>query len=269
MSKFLVTGSSTMLGKAIIDSFSQSNDVFAPSQREMNIISEQECYEKITKYKPDVVIHCAEMSDIEECENKPVLAQLANVNGAFNVAMASKAIGSSMVLISTDHVFDGTKANPYNIYDRVNPLNVYGKTKVIAEELIASTFDNYHIVRLGYVFGEGNNLVNDILTSKRNHFECSAQHFLSPVYVKDVVIELNRIIYAQYGIYHISNCGFASEYQLAKEVVNIADLVKEIRAVQKPSFVPVSTYRVMSSTLRHWRVALKDYIEEIKPAIIN
>lgn len=80
--------------------------------------------------QPDVIIHCAAYTNVNQAEKEPNQAFLINSYGTRNVAFASEQIGAKLVNISTDYVFDGNASSPYSVFDPPNPLNIYGKSKL-------------------------------------------------------------------------------------------------------------------------------------------
>jgi len=110
----------------------------------------------------DVVIHCAAMTNVDRCETDPGAAEAVNTRGTKHVAEAARRV----ILVSTDYVFDGAKDGEYAEDDAVNPINVYGRTKLAAERAVLGTGRGL-VVRTSWVFGEGRNFVRSILDAER------------------------------------------------------------------------------------------------------
>jgi dTDP-4-dehydrorhamnose 3,5-epimerase len=110
----------------------------------------------------DLVIHCAAMTNVDGCEGDRDAAEVVNTDGAAHVAAAAQRV----ILISTDYVFDGTKDGEYTEDDRPNPINVYGSTKLAAEQAVLSTGRGL-VVRTSWVFGDGRNFVRSIVSADR------------------------------------------------------------------------------------------------------
>jgi dTDP-4-dehydrorhamnose reductase len=102
--------------------------------------------------KPDVVVHAATLTNVDECELKRELAWKINVKGTENVARAAKASGSFLLYVSTDYVFSGEKGC-YDETDSPNPLNFYGLTKLKAERQVSSITESYCIARTSVIYG--------------------------------------------------------------------------------------------------------------------
>jgi dTDP-4-dehydrorhamnose 3,5-epimerase len=114
----------------------------------------------------DVVIHLAAVTDVDLCEREPELADRINVEGTRNVVVAAADAGARLVFFSTDQVFDGTSSGEYAEGDPVAPLNVYGRTKVAAEDLVRAAPESL-VVRTSWLIGEGRNFVNIMLDAAR------------------------------------------------------------------------------------------------------
>ena len=90
--------------------------------------------------KPDWIVLAAAYTDVDGCEINPTLASSINTQGAVNVAKAAARVQSKLLFVSTDYVFDGKKASPYEVTDPRNPINAYGRSKAEAEQKIAQLF---------------------------------------------------------------------------------------------------------------------------------
>ena len=135
MKKLLLTGASGFLGNKIADFYKEKYLLFTPTHSEMDITDEQSVSEYFAKHTPDIVIHCAAISDTGTCEKNPELSFQVNLTGSENIAKVSASYGAKCVLCSSDQVYcnsDYDNTNPES--DNVNPYNVYGKHKLAAEK---------------------------------------------------------------------------------------------------------------------------------------
>src|SRR3989338_1141605 len=146
MKKLLVTGGSGLLGAAIVYELHKYFEVYATYHNnqitskhasciKLDLTNKDEAERLIEKIKPDIIIHTAAMTDVDLCELKPELAKKINVGATEHIANACKKEGIKLVHISTDYVFDGEKGN-YKESDRMNPVDIYAKTKAEAEGLV-------------------------------------------------------------------------------------------------------------------------------------
>ncbi len=119
---------------------------------DMDLTDERSVQRAFDETAPDAVVHLGAISNIDLCEREPEFARAVNVNGTRNVAEASRRLGARLISISTDNVFDG-KRGDYSEDDPVSPINMYGRTKVDAEEIVRASASNALVVRIPLVFG--------------------------------------------------------------------------------------------------------------------
>jgi dTDP-4-dehydrorhamnose reductase len=147
--KIFVTGGSGYLGKELVKYLSLKADVFAPSNTFCNMLDENKLNKTISIFKPDYVIHLAAFVDTFGCENDIKKALDVNVLGTINIVKACLKLNCKLVYVSSEYVFSGDKGN-YTIDDKLDPINVYGKTKAAAEYII-SAFSNHQIIRAPFI----------------------------------------------------------------------------------------------------------------------
>jgi dTDP-4-dehydrorhamnose reductase len=147
--KIFVTGGGGYLGKELVKYLSLKANVFAPSNTFCNILDENKLNKIISIFKPDYIIHLAAFVDTFGCENDIKKALDVNVLGTINIVKACLGSNCKLVYVSSEYVFSGDKGN-YTINDKLDPINVYGKTKSAAE-YVASTFPNHQIIRAPFI----------------------------------------------------------------------------------------------------------------------
>ncbi len=230
----------------------------------------------IAAFQPEVIIHTAALTDVDGCERNPELAYRVNVLGTRNVAVAAQQCGASLVYISTDYVFDGTKGAPYWEYDDPHPLSVYGRTKWLGEQVTRDLAQRFYIVRVAWLYGAGpRNFVRTVLrlAQERRRLQMVTDELGSPTYALDVAHALNRLIrQPAYGIYHLPNAGVASRYEWAQEILRLAGLrevelipsTNYVRAAQVPKQAELRNFCAaeLGIIMRPWREALQAYFEE-------
>ena len=235
----------------------------------------------IDRVKPDYVLHLAAATDVDRCELEPEWAKRVNVEGAKNVALGCKALNIPMIYISTGAVFNGEKKEPYVETDKVSPSNKYGVSKYEGERIVESLLSRFYIVRASWMIGGGKNdkkfvrKIMDKIMSEVKSIKAVNDKFGSITYAKDLLCGIKELIKTErFGIYHMTNEGVHSRYDIAKEMLNIlgkSDV--EIVPVSSDEF-PLPAPRGRSEAMenynlglinlnymRPWRDALKEYIE--------
>ncbi len=160
-----------MLGHALIDQLPHLHEVVGATRKDADLCDPTSIKDLLATHRPEVVVHSAAYTDVDGCETDPQRAWQNNAQATLHVAQACKAVGSMMVFISTDYVFDGSKATPYTEEDITNPINVYGQTKSGGEQHVQETLERYLILRTSCLYGShGKNFVDTIrrLASNRN-----------------------------------------------------------------------------------------------------
>jgi len=179
-----------------------------------------------------------------------------------------------MVLLSTDYIFDGSKSSPYIETDIPNPINTYGKTKLVAEEFIKEEINNYYIVRTSWLYGEsGSNFLKTILKLGKQNSEIKIinDQIGTPTYVKSLSRQILTIIKTEsFGIYHSSCNGYCSWYEFACEIVKQAGLQTNIIPIRTEDY-PLPATRPRYSVLDNYMLRLKniDIMPNWKDSLIN
>ncbi|MCS7184812.1 MAG: dTDP-4-dehydrorhamnose reductase [bacterium] len=232
--RVLITGAAGLLGKYLLDTSPLEVEILPVVRRKSNINNEiicdltnDEAIEKISKLNPDVIIHTAAMTDVDKCETNPLEAYKNNVISTRNVCIAASRFASVVVFISSDYVFDGKK-KIYNEFDKPNPINTYGKTKLISEDFVKHLCDRFFIIRTSWLFGKYKDNTFTVVIKKiknKEHAYVADDIVSSPTYAKHLAQKIWQVIQTQkFGIYHITNSGFTSRYNLALYVVKKLNL---------------------------------------------
>jgi dTDP-4-dehydrorhamnose reductase len=296
--KILITGSSGMLGTDLCEVLKADHelagmDTVRPRSEgnaphlfhEANVTDPERVKEIFDKEEPELVIHAAAWTDVDGCERDPEKAFLVNTEGTHNVVDASRDGNVPLIFISTDFVFDGDKGEPYREDDRTNPLNVYGRSKLEAEEVIKRGLSRYAIVRTSWLFGmNGRNFVRTVIEKgrKEGRVRVVDDQAGSPTYTGDLAGALKDLakLVDEMGqdIYHVSNSGWCSWYDLALSIserlsgtedfaVEPVTSVELDRPAKRPGFSALDCSAFEKRTghkMRPWQDALGDYIEQFK-----
>lgn len=211
--KILLTGANGQLGRCFRDLVSETDTVLALGSQELDISNRQAVLETAKQFQPDIIINAAAYTAVDKAESEPERAAAVNSHGPENLALAAKAVGARLVHVSTDYVFDGTGSTPYLETDAVNPLGVYGQTKLAGELLVRSILPDAIIVRTAWVFSEyGNNFVKTMLRLAKDRPELGVvgDQVGCPTYAGDIAAAILKMVAADAagGIYHY--CGDSS-----------------------------------------------------------
>ena len=178
--------------------------------------------------QPEVVIHTAAFTSVDDCEHRPDLAFQVNAEGTRNVAVACRQASLPMLYLSTDYVFDGQKPTPYEEDDQPNPLNVYGRSKLQGERYVTELLEAAWIVRTSWLFGPlGKNFVRTILqrAQRGESLRVVDDQVGAPTYTMDLAGKLEQIVVrGSPGIYHVTNRGYCSWFEFAQETLRRAAL---------------------------------------------
>lgn len=168
-----------------------------------------------------------------------------------------------MLYISTDYVFDGAKEGFYEVEDKPNPINIYGKTKLLGEEAVQKTLDRYFIVRISWVFGEhGNNFVKTMLRlgAERKVLNVVADQYGSPTYTADLAPLLVEMIKTEkYGIYHATNEGVCNWAEFAEKIFEVAKMDVKVNRITTSEY-PTKAKRPLNSRLSKDKIQKNFYI---------
>ena len=184
----------------------------------------------VQAFAPHVIVHCAAMTNVDECEKKPDDSELHNVTATQNMAALCKACGgATMVFISTDYVFDGA-AGPYTEDALPSPLSVYGKHKLEAENLVLAQAAGSIVLRITNVYGDehrGKNFVARVLknaqasvTGEPMVLKLPSDQFATPVDAANVAaVTVMLLADGKSGVYNVSGSEYMSRVQLAAKVI--------------------------------------------------
>jgi len=243
--------------------------------------------------RPEVIVNCAAYTNVDGCESNEETATAVNGLGPGYLAEAAKAIGATLVHLSTDYVFDGTKSTPYTEEDAPNPRSAYGRSKLLGEQTIQqSSLEKFFIVRTSWLYGPGGkHFVETIvrLVKEREELKIIADQVGTPTYTADLaraifsLLELDASPVAPHnlsGIYHFSDEGQCSWYEFSLEIATHLARKGEIAAVKR--ILPIATEeyplpakrpaysvfskekykRVSGGSVPDWRESLAKYFDQ-------
>ncbi|TXG37163.1 dTDP-4-dehydrorhamnose reductase [Seonamhaeicola maritimus] len=243
--KVLVTGADGQLGKTFQDlapKYKELIDFYFVSKEELDISKTDNLKKDFNSNEFDYCINCAAYTNVEQAEKTPDIAYKINAESVKNLAQVCKNYNVILVHISTDYVFDGAKKSPYTIDDIPNPINEYGKSKLLGEQHIQMTLDKYFIVRTSWLYSKkyGKNFYRFVLNevSKGNKLSITTDQKANPTDTVDLanfIIKLIQTNSSDYGLVHFSGSKSMTWYDFAKLIV-IENKIENVELVEVDSF---------------------------------
>lgn len=226
--------------EAIGSDIKMSADMKYPYIR-LDIIDIEAVMNAVSAFKPDIVIHCAAWTAVDDAEDNDNIPKVRaiNVDGTQNIADACKKNDCKMIYISTDYVFNGQGAEPWQPDCKdYAPQNVYGQSKLDGEFAVANTLEKYFIVRIAWAFGKnGKNFIKTMLNVGKKYPEVRvvSDQIGTPTYTFDLArLLVDMAETEKYGYYHATNeGGYISWYDFTVEIYNQAGLQTKV--------IPVTT----------------------------
>jgi len=270
--RVLITGAGGQLGHDLVDAFADDK-VIGLTHGDLDVTSEPAVVAAIRDHAPDLVVHAAAYTRVDDCEADPRTAWQVNAMGSWWVARACALADATMVSISTDYVFDGRLERPYTEFDPTSPLSVYGRSKEAGEQLIRQTLPEHFIVRTSWLQGvQGRNFVKTMLRlgSERGAVSVVDDQTGSPTFSFDLAPAIRRLaVTGRYGTYHLTNAGQCTWFELARAVFEEAGLDPArvrpttsetfVRPARRPAFSVLGHDRWAAAGLAplpHWRTML-------------
>ncbi|MBD35929.1 MAG: dTDP-4-dehydrorhamnose reductase [Actinobacteria bacterium] len=220
--RILITGGDGQVGKAFSRNV-QKHELFACSRSELDISNSTSILKAAEKYRPDIIINCGALTDVDKCETSPDLAMEINGHAVGLLAEQAEKCGASLVQISTDYVFDGEKDGPYLETDLTKPISIYGQSKLLGEQLAGS---GALVVRTSWVMSlDGNNILVKILRllNEGGELKFVDDQIGCPTFTDDLVDAVIKLVESKVtGVVHVTNCGSTSWFDFAQLVAECA-----------------------------------------------
>jgi dTDP-4-dehydrorhamnose reductase len=273
--KISITGAGGMLGKALSECLERRGHKVCGYPREvLDVTNFHQVMDRLTADKPEIVIHGAAYTLVDQAESEPDLAYLINGYGSENIALACNRLDVPMLYVSSDYVFDGEKDRPYQPWDATGPLSVYGKTKLAGELVVRNHLRNFYIVRTSWMYGpHGRNFVDTIhqRAMEGKDLRVVSDQFGSPtctLTLSEIIADL--ILTRRWGIYHATDGGVTNWFEFARQIVSGMKVsVQPIATQDMPRPATRPKYSVLDkTTLIHtierepvpWQEALSLYM---------
>ncbi len=206
----------------------------------LDIVDKQTVFSRLKRLKPDYVVHCAAMTNVDLCERSPKRAWAINVEGTKHLTQICAEINARMIYVSTNYVFDGKKG-AYKENDKPNPINHYSRTKWEGEKVVQSLLDDFTIARVSLyglnIMKDNSNFITQSIDNLAKGMKINAliDQYNSPILANNCAEALLAIIkYEKSGIFHIGGSERSNRYDLMKAVTEIFGFDTEL-------VVPITT----------------------------
>jgi dTDP-4-dehydrorhamnose reductase len=271
--KILLMGSRGMLARALIEAL-KDNDLILWDRAECDI-TRPDVTSRVVAAQPDWIINTAAYTAVDACETDAAQAMAVNGTGVQYLAQAAQQLRIPLVHFSTDYVFDGAKPAGYREDDTPNPINAYGRSKLLGEQKLQDILKDYYIIRTSYLYGPGGrNIVDAFLNLGRTKPELSvvADQYSKTTYTEDLASTTADMIWRRvpWGIYHVTNEGVCNWQEFVAKLFELADIRTPLKPVHLTEFVrpaPRPQYSALHNTklplLRPWPEALSSYLAEV------
>ena len=273
---FLVVGSNGQLGNEL-KLLLQDKAVYVDKD-ELDITDKQAVQNFVNGKNFEAIINCAAYTAVDKAESDEKLATLINVDGPRNLAET----GVPLIHISTDYVFDGTNSKPYTEEDKPHPQTVYGRTKLASEQAVMKAAETAIVIRTAWLYSTfGNNFVKTMrrLGAERKSLNVVFDQVGTPTYAADlanaIVTILPQMKKGMKEIYHFSNEGVCSWYDVALAVMAQSDLDYEVMPIeskeyptpaQRPHYSVLNKAKIKRDfglKINNWAVSLAECVEKM------
>jgi len=284
MRRIMLTGAGGQLGTDVVATATARGDVelISATRAQLDITNAPAVREAIRVAEPDVIVHAAAYTAVDDCESNESLAFEVNAVGTSNVVAAAREVGARLIYVSTDYVFDGTKPEAYLEHDRPSPASVYGRSKLAGEIAVAELGERGLIVRTSWVCGaNGSNMVKTILRAAEKYPRLTFvdDQRGKPTFTIDLADALLTLAQRDdAGVMHVTNEGEVSWFEFCQDVLRFADLDPArvlpctTDELQPPRPAPRPANSVLANTrfgeiglplLRDYRLPLEETIRDL------
>jgi dTDP-4-dehydrorhamnose reductase len=226
--KVLVTGAGGQLGTDLLAEFAghPHHEVTGADRARLDVGDRDAVAQAVGDLSPDLIIHAASWTAVDDCEVDPDRAWRSNALGTRHVAEAASGVGAHVVYVSTDYVFDGTAKEAYNEWAPTNPRSVYGRSKLAGERELLGALPGATVVRTSWLCGRhGANMVKTVLrlAAGGGPLRFVDDQHGCPTFTDDLAGMIYRLgVGRRPGVHHVTNQGPTTWYAFAREVVAAA-----------------------------------------------
>lgn len=276
MLNVLITGAQGHVGSALQQLLdSREYRILTTDMDEMDITDHEQVNQYMRINRPDVIINCASLTDVEACEADPDKAYHVNAIGVRNLAEAAEEINAKFIHMSTDDVFNSRSDRPYNEFDDTNPKSVYGKSKLAGEKIVTQLCSRFVIIRSSWNYGIGKDFVDEVLSAvgQNETLEVAQNRYGVPTSTKEVAKVVQHFIdNDEYGLYHAVCKGSCSRYEFAQAILEYTGKTDKLKLIPvdktdvlRPDYCVLDNMMLRLTGMEEpaeWKTALKEYLEE-------
>ena len=282
MKKLLITGSTGFLGSRLALYYKDKYELLLPTHSQLNVSREEAVMAYMEQFQPDIVLHCAALSNTWYCEQHPDESHRVNVQGTVKIAKACKHIGAKLVFMSSDQVYNGTPVSgPLNEQDVFQPVNVYGRHKLEAEQRALRNNPMSVALRLTWMYdvpGSHMKLNSNILENIQKALDegttikAATHEYRGVTNVWEVVRNMEQTLELPGGIYNYGSGNHIDSYTLFLKVANI------MGAKEPSTFILPDEERFSEQTrnltmdcslINNFGIRFNDSVEGIEKALMN
>lgn len=275
MKKVWIVGASGRVGSALLKQLDcLKYEIMVTDATEVDVTNREDVNSYMKISRPDVVINCAGLTDLDACEADPDAAYRVNAIGPRNLAMACDRIECKLIQLSTDDIFaQNEDGHPYNEFEQANPRSVYGRSKYAGERMVTALSSRFVIIRSSWIYGTRVDFISKVCNAVKTQtpLEVPINQYAVPTSAKELARVVAYFIdHDLYGVYHAVCQGSCSRYEFAKEILK--GIGKEVE------LIPVNTtdearplYSVLDNMMlrldglhqpAEWKAALAEYLSE-------
>lgn len=284
--RIFILGAKGLLGTALQKEFAD-HEVIAYDRAELDVTNFLLLKTEIENIKPEIIINCVAWNDVDGAETEENQMKNSGINRAMllncevvrELAKVTKRLNIPLVTFSTDHVFDGENPKGYTEKDTPNPVNAYARSKFCGEIALQEEADKFYLVRTSRLYGpkplSGQAKPSFVLMmmelgKKDKELKIVNEEPGAFTYAKDLATAIKKLIMERYpyGIYHLTNSGWATWYECTLEIfkyLNIEILTKPVSRSDFPRKVHLPKFSILLNTkgpkLRDWKEALYEFLD--------